>query len=464
MNALSHKSARRLMHIPDAELSSVRQVELANHLDGCPECQAYADGLRELQQVLTRALDTRWGDRYQPKISSRAVLQRWEEVKINRQTGRLITILSGFAVVLVLIIYGPGLFSSFLAAIQPPTQTPAHSTAASTHPATPVVNTATPAPATVTPVPPTATRRPLAAGEIGPRSSLAAHTGRISGLDYSPDGRLLASASWDYTTKIWDLSKNHPLLTIQTEGDQASDIVFSPDGTRLAVSYATGVTKLLDVTIGYEMLSLPNNKATTCLAFSPDGSLLAVGYYDGIATGTVYLWDLKTGQVSLSLNALPYIVNGVDFSPDGKRLLTSSGDGTAKVWDAAKGTLLLTLEKPNNREPLYSGKFSPDGKRIVTAGNNSKGEVWDAATGDLLFELVGHKGSIADVEFSPDGNFVATAGEDGTARIWDASTGKQLWSLVGHEGPVSKVVFSPDGKSLATGGLDGTIKFWDWTQ
>ena len=83
MNALSHKSARRLMHIPDAELSSVRQAELANHLDGCPECQAYADGLRELQQKLTRALDTRWGDRYQPKISSRAILQRWEEVKIN---------------------------------------------------------------------------------------------------------------------------------------------------------------------------------------------------------------------------------------------------------------------------------------------------------------------------------------------------------------------------------------------
>ena len=460
MNALSHKSARRLMHIPDAELSSVRQVELANHLDGCPECQAYADGLRELQQKLTRALDTRWGDRYQPKISSRLILQRWEEVKIKRQNGRLITILSGIAVVLVLILYGPGLFSSFLAAILPRTQTPAHPTAAPTHPATPVLTTATSAPATVTPVPSIATARPLAAGEIAPRSSLSGHSNLIMGLDYSPDGMLLASASWDYNAKIWDISTNHPLLTIGTIGDKPTDIAFSPDGTRFAVSYASGVTKLLGVKIGDEILSLPYKEYAKGLDFSPDGSQLAVGYYDG----TVYLWDLNSGQVSLTLKVQPYIINGVDFSPDGKRLVTSSDGGTAKVWDAAKGTVLLTLEMPDDRSSIFAGKFSPDGKRIVTGGANMKGELWDAATGDLLFELVGHTGEIKDVDFSPDGKLLATASEDGTARIWDASTGKQLWSLVGHEGMVGKVVFSPDGKSLATGGIDGTIKFWDWAQ
>jgi WD40 repeat protein len=453
MNALSHKSARRLMHIPEAELSSLRQVELANHLDGCPDCQAYADGLRELQQKLTRALDTRWGDRYQPKISSRLVLQRWEEGKMNRQNGKLITILSGFAVVLVLIIYGPGLFSSFLAAILTPKQTPAYPTAAPTQPATS-------APSTVTTVTPAATLRPLGAGEIAPRSSLSAHSNLISDLDYSPDGKYLASASWDYTVKTWNLSTNHPLLTIGRIGSQPDDIAFSPDGTRLAVSYASGDTKLLSPLDGNEIISLPSNKSPICLDFSPDGSLLAVGYHEG----TVYLWDLNTGQVSLTLKGQPDIINGVDFSPDGKRLLTASGDGTAKVWDAANGTLLLTLEMPDDLSFIYAGKFSPDGKRIVTAGRNSKGEVWDAATGDLLFELVGHTGEIYDVEYSPDGKLLATAGEDGTARIWDASTGKQILSLVGHYGLVENVEFSPDGKSLATSGKDGTIKFWDLPQ
>ena len=83
-----------------------------------------------------------------------------------------------------------------------------------------------------------------------------------------------------------------------------------------------------------KLFSLPNKEYATCIDFSPDGSQLAVGYDDG----TVYLWDLKTGEYRLTMKGHSDVVDGVDFSPDGKRLLTSSGDGKSKVWDVATGT------------------------------------------------------------------------------------------------------------------------------
>ena len=91
--------------------------------------------------------------------------------------------------------------TSFSAAIQHPTQTPAYPTAAPTHPATPVLITATSAPPTKTQVPPTRDPKTPGSRRDCAASSLPAHLSLILGLDYSPDGKLLASASWDFTAK-----------------------------------------------------------------------------------------------------------------------------------------------------------------------------------------------------------------------------------------------------------------------
>lgn len=151
-------------------------------------------------------------------------------------------------------------------------------------------------------------------------------------------------------------------------------------------------------------------------------------------------------------------INSVAVSPDGKYLVTASRDRTIKIWDAAAGKEVKTLEKnPGN---VRSAIFSPDGKAVVSAsgGWNKKekkweGEIkfWDPQSGKELRTLKGHSDEIRALAFSPDGKYLVTAGEDQTAIIWDVQTGKELHTLKGHKETILSAAFNKDGTKLATG-------------
>ena len=97
--------------------------------------------------------------------------------------------------------------------------------------------------------------------------------------------------------------------------------------------------------------------------------------------------------------------------------------------------------------------YSPDGRRIVTASQDGTSKIWDVTSNEMLL-LSGHTDSIIDADFSPDGVHIATASADGTAKIWDANSGQELQTINGHTQAVNCVAYSPDGKSLATAGDD----------
>ncbi len=144
------------------------------------------------------------------------------------------------------------------------------------------------------------------------------------------------------------------------------------------------------------------------------------------------------------------------FSPDGKTIVTASGDGTAKLWDC-DGNELQTLT--GHQGELLSASFSPDGKTIVTASEDGTAKLWDLE-GNELQTLTGHQGWVRGASFSPDGNTIVTASEDGTAKLWDRN-GKELQTLTGHQGGLLSASFSPDGKTIVTASEDGTAKLWD---
>lgn len=111
-----------------------------------------------------------------------------------------------------------------------------------------------------------------------------------------------------------------------------------------------------------------------------------------------------------------------------------------------------------HQEWVISASFSPDGKRVVTASGDSTARVWDVS-GKQLAELKGHQEWVRSASFSPDGKRVVTASDDKTARVWDVS-GKQLAELKGHQGMVLSASFSPDGKRIVTASNDGTARIW----
>ena len=167
--------------------------------------------------------------------------------------------------------------------------------------------------------------------------------------------------------------------------------------------------------------------------------------------GTVTFWLALAGHTAL--------VSGAAFSPDGSRVVTASWDGTARVWDAKTGGVLITLA--GHRSWADSAVFSPDGGRILTASWDKTARVWDAKTGAVLATFSGHADHVNGAAFSPDGSRVITAGNDNTARIWDAKTGAALVTLSGHAAGVNAAIFSPDGSRTVTASFDDTARIWN---
>jgi eukaryotic-like serine/threonine-protein kinase len=190
-------------------------------------------------------------------------------------------------------------------------------------------------------------------------------------------------------------------------------------------------------------------------AFSPDGLRVVTGSGDM----TARIWDAGTGQQIAQLNAHTNQVNSAVFSPDGRRVVTASHDKTARIWDAANGRELLLLTGHTDR--VWSAAFSPDGSRVVTASKDNSARIWDAATGRQIMLLAGHTAAVHSAAFSPDGQRIVTASYDKTARIWDAATGRQIMPFAGHTDLVLSAAFSPDGRRIVTASIDGTARVWD---
>jgi WD40 repeat protein len=294
----------------------------------------------------------------------------------------------------------------------------------------------------------------------------------VWGLDYSRDGRYLATADNHNAASIRDPATGRILLTLpETDASIETsliDVRFSPDGRRLAAAVATkssGRVTVWDVTTGRVEGHLDGHAGHVInVAFSPDGKRLATASHDK----TVKTWDASTLKGIFTLGGYNDRVNAVAFSPDGRHLATASRDGILKSWDPINGREEAAWQ--GHAGSIVSLAYSPDGRSLASAGGRRSDQpegrpgeikIWEAATGRVRLDVPGLTHFVHCVAYSPDSRFLASAGENQIVRLWDAATGRELAAFRGHHALIKRVAFSPDGRSLASCGEDRTVRVHD---
>jgi WD40 repeat protein len=337
--------------------------------------------------------------------------------------------------------------------------------------------------------------RTVAAGEVV--CTLKGIGEPIAGVAFSPDGKRLVSVTqqWDPMSgephgevKLWDGQSGQLLATHR----EASGIVaFSPNGSRLASANLIPPPRAAPMPIpAAPKVERPGGRSlldAVVLLQPPVGEPIPAppgrpGPMPPAQPPEVTVFDTQTGKETLVLKEFGGPVSALVFAPDGRSLLTRSGE--LKVWDVKTGKALLKY--PDGSAVVA---FNPDGNRLAIAPGPAVAvegprppladgaptprpaapaadvlKLWDVSTGKEVLTFTGQTGRVECLAFSPDGTQLASAGGDfhgpGVVRIWEAQTGRPVFTFLGHTGPVHVVAFSPDGKRIASGGQDGRVKLW----
>ncbi len=287
---------------------------------------------------------------------------------------------------------------------------------------------------------------------------LTGHTAPVTSIAFSPDGETFASGSKDNTIRLWD-SKTHKLKAICIgHENEVNLLAFSRDGKMLASTSRDWKMRLWDARTGKPLQTITDCGADDmyAIAYSPDGKTFLTFRYDDKFEAYIEFWDVQTGEFLNSV-LIEANFNAAAISPDCK-ILACGGEDPLQFWDVETGKLLRSYTKwVGNFESM---EFSSDGKTLITGSYWDRVDIWDVGTAKLL-KSMGHADTVNSVTYSPDEKTIASGSDDGTIRFWDAATGDQIKMITGHaSSKIYSAAYSSDGNTLACGGKS-KIQWWD---
>ncbi len=242
------------------------------------------------------------------------------------------------------------------------------------------------------------------------------HMAKIKDIMFTSDGRYLVSAAYDKTVRVWDAETGEMVRTIRgqiKEGDEGK-------------LYAA--------------------------ALSPDDRWLAVGGW--MKYDEIRLIDFRTGEIVALLKGHSNVLLGLDFSPDSRRLVSSSSDKTAIIWDVLNQKKLHVLEGHEMR--IYGVAYSADNSMVATGSDDDSIKLWDAYSGRLITTMTGHTKDVLSLVFTPDGRYLLSGSDDKTIRLWRAESGRLVKVLATQNTTVDHLSVSPNSRMVLSGsGIGG---------
>jgi WD40 repeat protein/serine/threonine protein kinase/Flp pilus assembly protein TadD len=300
------------------------------------------------------------------------------------------------------------------------------------------------------------------------------HTAR-----FCAGGNRLLTVAGELPTSIiqlWDVETSKKVgLPVSFPG-VSLNLEFSRDGKRFVT--ASSITGMLgssgEVRIWDSETLKPIGKVIKHSQWFTHAVLNQVGTRVATASidGSARVWNLETGDAitpECMISNLRYPLGFVTFSPDGKSIAAASSSGAAQIWHAETGedvtpplqhALVLSPPVGPQGRNLAQVDFSPDGKKLLTICGDKTARVWDANSGRSLSPVLAHDDDISCGWFSPDGSRVLTAGLDGTVRIWNAVFGGLALAPLKHAEPIYSARFSKDGQYVISASRDTTARVW----
>ncbi|HEY3137975.1 MAG TPA: serine/threonine-protein kinase [Blastocatellia bacterium] len=285
------------------------------------------------------------------------------------------------------------------------------------------------------------------------------HRGKVTSVAFSPDGQVLITADIadspeDRATLLWHVGTWERFARIPLPASEAQTLLLPKRSKQMIFHHDTSpLPNTWDVTTGKAIGNQfdPAWESQNA-ALSPDGMRLV-----GVASsGEVIFADFTRRRTLSREKAHQDHGRAVAFSPDGQ--LVATGAENIILWDALTRRRITTIDYPSI---VWSATFSPDGRWLVTTHGDGAIRVWDVSERQRAVGFNEHDNSVRAVAWGRDGLRLASAGEDRAVMIWNTETGRREMMLAGHPTRVTGLAFAPDGKTLASVDLDGTIIIWD---
>ena len=282
--------------------------------------------------------------------------------------------------------------------------------------------------------------------------TLDGHKGAVFALAFSSDGRQIGSGSWDHTAKLWNVIDGTCLRTFIGHNDKVTAVSYADQAGLFITGCNDGTIKIWDVASGKCVKSFQAHSKSVRSIHVYGDKILSCGEDD-----LLKFWDLSSEENRDSVSLGLTMAFSCAISYRSNLIAIVGSRPIIQIRNLNTGEQLQHL---GEHDSVLSVGFLPDGKSLMSGSGDGSLRLWDLSTSKCVRTFTGHQKAIVALGYLNDGAQLISGSMDKSIKIWDRATGKCIQSLDGDTSMMLSMAVSPDGRCIVSGGADNSLKIW----